>query len=148
MTDTAKPTASAIATPSPPVPDASELRRVIADFLAMGHVDNVRAMFKQEPRYHSWTGLLLEDERLSVRLGLAVLYEYLLEERPEELHRAIPSLALQLKSDQALLRGEAVNLLGIIGTREALELVATMTQDPSPQVVEVAADILECGEDA
>jgi len=33
-----------------------ELQRVIADFLDMGHVDNIVAMFRRDPRYYDWTG--------------------------------------------------------------------------------------------
>lgn len=121
----------------------AELHSVIADFLAMGHVDNIIAMFRSEPRYYSWVGTLLADERFSVRLGLAVLFEYLVPERPQETALAVPSLEEQLSNPTDWIRGEAVNLLGIIGTREALALVRTMRNDSSPQVVEIACDILE-----
>ena len=40
-----------------------ETRETIADFLEMGHVDNIIAMFKQEPSLYVWTGQLLDDER-------------------------------------------------------------------------------------
>ena len=33
-----------------------ELKKVIADFLDMGHVENIVAMFRHEPRYYAWTG--------------------------------------------------------------------------------------------
>lgn len=121
----------------------TELQSVIADFLAMGHVDNIIAMFRVEPRYYSWVGTLLGDERFSVRLGLAVLFEYLVPERPEEVLLAVPALKEQLSSTTDWIRGEAVNLLGIIGSDEALALIRTMQDDPSPQVKEIVCDILE-----
>lgn len=121
----------------------TELQSVIADFLAMGHVDNIIAMFRVEPRYYSWVGTLLGDERFSVRLGLAVLFEYLVPERPEEVLLAVPALKEQLSSTTDWIRGEAVNLLGIIGSDEALALIRTMQDDPSPQVKEIVYDILE-----
>lgn len=121
----------------------TELCQVIADFLAMGHVDNILAMFRQEPRYHEWAGKLLLDERFAVRLGLAVLYEQLVIERPqEELHLALPSLASALENDQEWIRGEAVNLLGLIGSQESIALVTTLADDPSVQVQEVVQDVL------
>ncbi|HFQ90213.1 MAG TPA: HEAT repeat domain-containing protein [Desulfobulbus sp.] len=119
-----------------------ELLRVIADFLDMGHVENIVAMFKQEPRYYQWTGRLLQDERFAVRLGVSVLFEYLVEVRPHQVNLAVPALAEALKSDLARVRGEAVSVLGIIGTPEALAHVRTMADDPDPQVREVALDIL------
>ncbi len=119
-----------------------ELLQVIADFLDMGHVENIVAMFKQEPRYYQWTGLLLQDERFAVRLGVSVLFEYLVETRPHQVKLAVPSLAEALKSDLPRVRGEAVSVLGIIGTPTALAHVRTMVDDPDPQVREVARDVL------
>ncbi len=119
-----------------------ELRRVIADFLDMGHVENILAMFRQETRYYDWTGRLLEDERFAVRIGVSVLFEYLVQERPDEVGLAVPSLVEALASDLARVRGEAVSVLGIIGTGEALAHVRTMVDDPDPQVAEVARDVL------
>lgn len=119
-----------------------ELLTVIADFLDLGHVDNIRAMFKQTPKYLAFSGIILNDERFNVRLGMAVLFEYLIEECPDEMYRALPSLSQQLQSDHQWVRGEAVNLLGIIGSAKALTLVAALAHDPSPQVAEIVRDIL------
>ncbi len=121
----------------------SELAKVIADFLEMGHVENIVAMFKQERRYYGWTGQLLTDERFAVRLGVSVLFEHLREQRPEEIGLAVPSLVEMLDHPVAWVRGEAVSVLGIIGTPEALAAVRKMTGDSDPQVREVAQDILQ-----
>ncbi|WP_319550476.1 HEAT repeat domain-containing protein [Desulfogranum marinum] len=120
-----------------------ELQIVIADFLEMGHVDNIIALFKQEPRCHTWSGTLLADQRFAVRLGLAVLYEHLVVECPQDVHLAIPSLAEALNNEKEWVRGEAVNLLGIIGSDQAIALVRSMTDDPSFQVVEIVTDIID-----
>lgn len=120
-----------------------ELKKVIADFLEMGHVENIVAMFRREPLYYTWVGEILDDERFSVRLGLSVLFEELKSLQPERLALAIPSLSRVLTHEFPLLRGEAVSLLGIIGTREAIELVQEMRGDPNPQVREMAEMILE-----
>ncbi len=119
-----------------------ELLRVIADFLEMGHVENIVAMFKQETRYYQWVGDLLKDERFAVRLGVSVLFEYLVEERPGEVGLAIPSLAAALKHPTPWVRGEAVSVLALIGGSEAMALVRTMTEDPAPEVAAVVRDIL------
>ncbi len=50
-----------------------ELLKVIKDFLEMGHVENIAAMFRQDPRYFQWSGDILDDERFNVRLGVSVL---------------------------------------------------------------------------
>jgi len=119
-----------------------ELKRVIADFLDQGHVENIVAMFRREPRYYSWTGELLSDQRFSVRLGINVLFEELQAIQPEKLTLAIPCLLELLQADEPLLRGEAISLLGIIGTKEAFSHIRRLDDDPSPQVREMVQLIL------
>ena len=119
-----------------------ELRTVIADFLEMGYVENIVAMFKQDPRYYRWTGDLLTDERFAVRLGVSVLFEYLVDERPNDVYLALPSLGRALTHKAPWVRGEAVSVLAIIGGDEALALVKTVEHDPAPEVADVARDVL------
>ncbi len=121
----------------------SELLRVIKDFLDMGHVENIAAMFRREPHYFPWTGAILDDERFNVRLGVSVLFEELKTSHGALLEQAIPSLVPLLGSEQPHIRGEAVSVLGIIATPEAKELIRKMRQDPHPQVREITADILQ-----
>ncbi len=121
----------------------TELKEVIADFLDQGHVENIVAMFRREPEYYSWAGTLLQDERFSVRLGLSVLFEELLTIQPEKLPLAIPSLAKTLLLEEALFRGEAISLLAIIGTDEAVSLIRRHADDSSPQVREIIELVLE-----
>lgn len=120
-----------------------ELKRVIADFLDMGHVENIVAMFRHEPRYYAWTGDILRDERFSVRLGVSVLFEELRDSQPDKIELAIPSLVQLLGSKEPLLRGEAVSILGIIGSDRALAHVRSLQDDPSPRVREVVKLILQ-----
>lgn len=129
------------ASPAATVSD-DELVQVITDFLAMGHVDNIVAMFRQDHGYYQWTGRLVIDSRYAVRLGVAVLFEQLKMLEPETVALAVPSLAGQLDHAEAWVRGEAANLLGIIGTTEALASIQTLRNDPSRQVVEIVCDIL------
>lgn len=121
----------------------SELKKVIADFLDQGHVENIVAMFRREPEYYSWTGDLLQDERFSVRLGLSVLFEELQTIQPEKLPLAIPSLAKTLLLEESLFRGEAISVLAIIGTDEAFSLIRRHAVDTSPQVREIVELVLE-----
>lgn len=122
--------------------EQQELLALIGDFLEMGHADNIAAMYRQDLRLYALTGELLRDERYAVRLGLAVLFEELAATRPEEVHRAVPFL-LPLLGDKAVhIRGEAVTLLGIIATPEAMAAIAPLRHDPDPQVAEIATDIM------
>lgn len=120
-----------------------ELKKVIADFLDQGHVENIVAMFRREPKYYAWTGEILRDERFSVRLGVSVLFEELQAIQPERLALAIPSLTEMLLAEEPLWRGEAVSILGIIGTPEAVAQIHRLRNDPSAQVREMVALVLE-----
>lgn len=119
-----------------------ELKQVIADFLDQGHVENIVAMFRREPKYYGWTGEILSDDRFSVRLGVSVLFEELQTMQPDQLPLAIPSLIKLLDSEQPLLRGEAVSLLGIIGTKAAMAAIGRLASDPNPQVREMVELVL------
>ncbi len=130
--------------PSTAHPEISDeaLLQVIADFLAMGHVDNIVAMFRQEPGYFTWTGRLLTDERFAVRLGVSVLFEHLAGLCPERLPLAVPGLVEHLGHPVEWVRGEAASVLAIVGTEAALAALPPLLDDPSPQVREIVRDIL------
>ena len=121
----------------------AELKKVIADFLDLGHVENIVAMFRRDPLCYEWTGEILHDERFSVRLGLSVLFEELEKIQPEKLPLAVPSLLKVLHSKESLIRGEAVSLLGIIGTDLALAHIRELRNDDSHQVREIVELVLE-----
>jgi hypothetical protein len=120
-----------------------ELKKVIADFLDQGHVENIVAMFRREPNYYAWTGEILRDERFSVRLGVSVLFEELQALQADKSALAIPSLAELLLDEEPLWRGEAVSILGIIGTPEAVALIRPLRHDTSAQVREMVELVLE-----
>jgi hypothetical protein len=119
-----------------------DLLKVIADFLELGHVENIVAMFKQDTSLYNLTGNLVRDERFTVRLGVAVLFEELAVIIPNDLPLAIPSLLPLLRETNPLLRGEAATILGIIGTRAAHEHLLPLADDPDPRVREIITDII------
>jgi hypothetical protein len=122
-----------------------DLLKIIGDFLELGHVENIVAMFKQDTSLYSLTGDLIRDERFSVRLGTAVLFEELVTMRPDETSLAIPFLLPLLQEENPLLRGEAATILGIIGSPDALQHLRQLANDPDPQVLEIISDIINQG---
>ncbi|MGB5883263.1 MAG: HEAT repeat domain-containing protein [Desulfobulbales bacterium] len=122
-----------------------DLLKIIGDFLELGHVENIVAMFKQDTSLYSLTGDLIRDERFSVRLGTAVLFEELVAMRPDETSLAIPFLLPLLQEENPLLRGEAATILGIIGSPDALQHLRQLANDPDPQVLEIITDIINQG---
>jgi HEAT repeat protein len=123
---------------------AAETRKVIADFLEMGLADNIIAMFRQDETLYDWTGLLLNDERFMVRMGMVVVFEELVEtEGAAKTARAINALLPLLGGEApAYVRGEAVTILGLIGTEEATRHIRPLRNDPDAQVREIVADLL------
>ena len=119
-----------------------DIVRVIGDFLELGHVENIVAMFKQDTQLYDLAAELLRDERYAVRLGIAVLFEELAGLRPGEVSLAIPSLLPLLEEDNPKLRGEAATILDIIGSRAVLVHLLKLEHDPDPQVREIIADII------
>lgn len=129
--------------------DDETLKKVIADFLDMGHVENIVAMFRHEPRYYAWTGALLNDSRLQVRLGMTVLFEELAPLSSIQMDLAVSSLVELLRQEPApesYVRGDALGILAIIGGDVAFAVVRSLLDDPDFRVAEVARDILEAGE--
>lgn len=126
--------------------ERAELVSVIADFLEIGHVENIMAMFKQDLSHYALAGDLIRDERFKVRMGMAVLFEELHKIRPDEVGLAIPSLLPLLSHETGFVRGESASLLGIIGTKEALAAIAPLKNDPDAQVREIVSDLLAEGE--
>ena len=122
-----------------------DMQQVISDFLELGHVENIVAMFKQDRSLYNLTGDLLRDERYTVRLGIAVLFEELADIHPMEISLAIPSLLPLLQEQNPILRGEAATILGIIGSRDALKQLKKLEDDPDPQMREIIADIIHHG---
>jgi HEAT repeat protein len=120
-----------------------DILQVIGDFLELGHVENIVAMFKQDKSLYNLSGDLLRDERFAVRLGTAVLFEELHLIQPQNIPLAIPSLLPLLQEQNPLLRGEAATILGIIDTNDAREPLAGLLNDPDSQVREIVTDILQ-----
>jgi len=119
-----------------------DLLKVIGDFLELGHVENIVAMYRQDTSLYALAGDLIRDERFAVRLGTAVLFEELAAVQPNETSLAIPSLLPLLQEEKSLLRGEAATILGIIGSPAALQYLLPLKDDPDPGVREIITDIL------
>ena len=120
-----------------------ELGQVVADFLEMGHVENIMAMVRQDPALYRLAGELLRDERFMVRMGVAVLFEAMRQERPDEVPQAIPALIPLLDDPTPWVRGEAANILGLINTPESLALLEPLRHDPEAQIREIVSDYLD-----
>lgn len=120
--------------------EKKELIQVIGDFIEMGHVENIVSMFKQDKNLYQLSGELIRDERFVVRVGMAILFEELALTHGQDLPLAIPALVTLLTDELPYVRGEAANLLAIVGGAEVIPYLTTLLTDPDPQVVEIAKD--------
>lgn len=120
--------------------EREQLQQVIGDFIELGHVENIVSMFKADPDLYALCGELIRDERFVVRIGMALLFEELVASHRSDLLLAIPALAPLLAEEVAHIRGEAANLLAIIGGAEVREYLLPLLADPDPQVREIARD--------
>lgn len=124
-------------------PDDSEMVTVIADFLEQGLADNIVSMFKADSGYYPLVGTILRDERFAVRMGLVLVFDELVAAEVEEVSHAIPVLMPLLAKDVApFIRGEALTILGMIGTTESLALLAPFVDDDDPQIAEIVNDFI------
>ena len=120
----------------------AETQATIATFLELGHVDNIIAMFSEDPSLYAWTGTLLNDERFMVRMGMVVLFETLAEIRPNDIPLALDSLLPLLNEKTApYVRGEAATIIGLMNNKEAHQALEPLKNDPDPQVREIVIDI-------
>ena len=79
----------------------------------------------------------------SSRMGLLLVVEELLAKQPAGLDDQVEELISLLASKDTALRGDTADLLGQMGLRAAAEALSNLTQDPNPDVAEIAAESLE-----
>jgi len=115
---------------------------MIADYMERGFLENIIDMFKHDLSLYEMIGELIKDERMRVKLGITALMEELSSERPEDVKRALPFLYPLLEDEDPTVRGDAANLIGIIGAPEGIEKLRPLLEDENPQVVEIVREFL------
>jgi HEAT repeat protein len=123
--------------------DEKEFTQLIAEDLESGALEKVIELFRYNKALYLIVGNLTRDERMKVRLGANMLMDELREERPEDVKLALPSLLSLLSSESPTVRGDAADLIGIIGSDEQLAPLEKLLDDPNHQVVEIAADAID-----
>lgn len=121
-----------------------ELKKMIADYMEKGFLDNIIDMFKHDKSLYQHVGELMADERVRVRLGISALMETLKKEDFPNIHLAVPNILPQLKSTVPVIRGDAAYLLGIIGHRDSASLLEELsTKDENADVRLIAKEAIE-----
>jgi len=118
--------------------------KMIADYMEEGLLDNIVSMLKVDKTLYPIIGELITDERIRVRLGATALVEILVEEDPDNIGLAGPLILTVLSHENPTIRGDAANLLGIIGYKEAASALALLLQDEKePGVRDMVRDALD-----
>lgn len=79
----------------------------------------------------------------SLRMGLLMVVDSVLEKNPDALNSIVPGLIGILVSEDPALRGDTADLLGQIGQKDAKEPLEKLLSDPNPDVAEIAAEALQ-----
>ncbi|MBI5639245.1 MAG: HEAT repeat domain-containing protein [Nitrospirae bacterium] len=120
---------------------------MVADYMEAGFLENIIDMFRHDSGLYSMIGDLIQDERVRVRIGITALIEELKACDAANISDAVPSLLPLLSHEAAVVRGDASNLLGIIGNDKALHYLENLLKDPDENVrllaKEAIADIRE-----
>lgn len=117
----------------------NELRKMIADYMEKGFLENIIDMFRHDSDLYYMIAYLMRDERIRVRLGVTALVETL-SEKDGNLKKAIPNLIENLKNESPTIRGDSAYLLGIIGGKESIPYLIPLLNDPVSNVREIVQE--------
>ena len=120
----------------------SDLQQMIADYMENGFLDNIIDMFKHDSSLYDFIGTLIQDERVRVRIGITALMEELKRLDPANIIRAQKNLLPLLAHAEAVVRGDAANLIGIIGDRCSLPFLEQCLLDSNEGVRIVAQEAI------
>jgi len=123
--------------------DPSDLKKLIADHMEDGYLENIIDMFKHDVSLYDYIGKLMRDERLRVRIGTSALIETLSVEDPENVSKAIPSLLPLLKDQDPVRRGDAAHILGMIGNKDAIPFLEKIENDEDENVRTIVKEAIE-----
>ena len=119
------------------------MRDMLIEYMGKGFLDNIIAMFKQDRSLYPFVADMLGSESIHVRLGATALVEELSQDHREEMKASVPGIIKLLTHELSTIRGDAANVLGIIGDRSAIEALKDCLADSHPDVREAAQEALK-----
>lgn len=120
----------------------SDLQQMIADYMENGFLDNIIDMFRHDSSLYDLIGTLIQDERVRVRIGITALMEELKRLDPANIVSAQKNLIPLLAHTDAVVRGDAANLIGIIGDRSSLPFLKQCLPDIHEGVRTIAEEAI------
>ena len=120
-----------------------DLVTLIADYMENGFLENIIDMFRYDRGLYPLISSLIQDERVRVRVGITALMEELKKLDAGNISGALPGLLPLLSHTEPFVRGDAANLLGIIGDNRALASLEKLLDDENPDVRLIANEAIE-----
>jgi len=120
----------------------TDLQQMISDYMENGFLDNIIDMFRHDNSLYDLIGPLIQDERVRVRIGVTALMEELKRLDPANINLAKKNLLPLLANANAVVRGDAANLIGIIGDNDSLPLLKQCLLDPHEGVRIIATEAI------
>jgi HEAT repeat protein len=121
---------------------SSDLQQMIADYIENGFLDNIIDMFRHDSSLYDLIGTLIQDERVRVRIGVTALMEELKRLDASHIVCAQINLLPLLAHTDAVVRGDAANLIGIIGDRSSLPFLEQCLSDVHEDVRIIAQEAM------
>ena len=119
-----------------------EMKAMLVEYMGRGFLDNIAALFRQEPSLCRMIPDLLGSESLHVRLGTVALVEELITSHGEAVRTSVPGLVGLLKHENPTIRGDAASVLGTIGDPSAIAGLEVSMADDNAGVREAVQDAL------
>jgi len=120
-----------------------DLITLIADHMENGFLENIIDMFRHDRGLYPLIGGLIQDERVRVRVGITALMEELKKLDTVNVQGAFPGLLPLLAHSEPFVRGDAANLLGIIGDNRVLGSLEKLLEDENADVRLIAKEAIE-----
>ncbi len=121
----------------------SDITSMIADYMEKGFLENIIDMFRHDGKLYSLIGDLIQDKRVRVRIGITAMLEQLGTLDRPNIAKAVPNILPLVSHENPVVRGDASNLLGIIGDSKAVPFLEKALSDENPDVRLIAREAID-----
>ncbi len=121
----------------------SDIKSMIADYMEKGFLENIIDMFRHDGKLYSLIGDLIQDKRVRVRIGITAMLEQLGTLDRPNIAKAVPNILPLVSHENPVVRGDASNLLGIIGDSKAVPFLEKALSDENPDVRLIAREAID-----
>lgn len=123
--------------------EVQEFAELLSENLSTGNLDQVISLFQYNEALYETISVLVKSEKMNVRIGISAVMEELVEAGQVKTEKAIENIQPLLKDKNPVVRGDAANLIGIVGEQKHLFLLEPLLSDENFQVIEVAEEAID-----